>query len=88
MFRLFRLWRVAAKDLPLIWFALRHPDRPGWLWPVALMLAVYAVEPFNFAIPALGAVDDLLLLPLVLHLLVRLLPHSIQADFGRKLLVR
>ena len=87
MLRLLRLWRLAAKDLPLIWFALRHPARPGWLWPVALFLAVYALEPFNFAIPAVGVVDDVVLLPLVIHLLVRLLPRDIQADFVRRTFV-
>ena len=72
MRRLFRLWRVGARDLRLLFFALRQPNRPPWLWPAALMLAFFALEPLNFAIPLLGAVDDLVLLPLLLRGLVKL----------------
>src|SRR5450631_492029 len=34
MTRLLRLWRIGANDLRLVWYALRHPDRPAWLLPV------------------------------------------------------
>jgi uncharacterized membrane protein YkvA (DUF1232 family) len=88
MLRLIRLWRLGAKDLVLLWFALRHPHRPAWLWPAAAVLFLYAVDPLNFAIPLLGAVDDLILVPLVLHLLVMLLPLDIRVAFGRRLITR
>ena len=78
MFRLLRLWRVGGRDLRLLLAALRHADRPMWLWPVVLALAVYAVEPLNFAIPLLGVVDDLVILPLLLHFVIRLLPAHLQ----------
>jgi uncharacterized membrane protein YkvA (DUF1232 family) len=80
MTRLFRLWRLSAQDLRLLWFALRHPHRPVWLWPAALVLALYALEPLNFAVPLLGVVDDLVVLPLVLHVLVKLLPLHIRVQ--------
>jgi uncharacterized membrane protein YkvA (DUF1232 family) len=48
------------------------------------LLAVYALEPFNFAIPALGVVDDLMILPLALHMLVSVLPPEIRASFARR----
>lgn len=83
MFRLFRLWRMASEDLPLLWYALKHPGRPVWLIPVALILGVYALDPANFAIPLLGAVDDLVLLPLLLHATTKLLPAQIRYGFER-----
>lgn len=82
MLRLFRLWRLGAQDLRLLWFAMRHPGRPVWLWPAAVVLGIYALEPLNFAVPLLGIVDDLVLLPLVLHLLVRFLPLDIRVGSG------
>jgi len=85
MIRLFRLWRLGGRDLRLLWFALRHPHRPVWLWPAVIVLAIYALEPLNFAIPLLGAVDDLVLVPLVLHLLVTLLPLNIRVESGTRL---
>jgi uncharacterized membrane protein YkvA (DUF1232 family) len=85
MLRLLRLWRLARHDLRLLWFALRHQRRPLWLWPVAIVLALYALDPFNFAIPLLGVLDDLILLPLILHLVATLLPAEIRAGFDRRL---
>jgi uncharacterized membrane protein YkvA (DUF1232 family) len=78
MLRLLRLWRVGGQDLRLLLAALRHPGRPPWLWPVVLMLGVYALEPFNFAIPLLGVVDDLVILPLLLHGIIKLLPAHLR----------
>ncbi len=82
MNRLLRLWRLGGGDLRLLWFALRHPNRPLWLVPAALLMGVYAFEPFNFAIPVLGFVDDLVILPLVLHAMLKLLPREIRDDFA------
>lgn len=77
------LWRMSRTDLRLLWFALRHRDRPGWLLPATLILGLYAVAPFNLAVPVLGAVDDLVLLPLMLHYLLKLLPPHIIDRFAR-----
>jgi len=83
MLRLLRFWRMARHDLRLLWFALRHRSRPGWLWPAALLLGWYALEPLNLALPIMGAVDDFVVLPLLLHLLLKLLPADIHAGFAR-----
>ena len=69
---IFRLWRLAGSDIRLLWRALRHPNRPAWLLPATLALGFFALEPFNFAIPVLGVVDDLFLLPLLLHGLAKI----------------
>jgi uncharacterized membrane protein YkvA (DUF1232 family) len=87
MIRLLRFWRVGANDLRLIWYALRHPQRPLWLLPVAALLALYTLDPANLALPVLGVIDDLLLLPLLLQVVVRFLPAGIRYDFGRRSLV-
>ena len=71
MRRLFRLWRLSGQDLRRLWMALRQPSRPRWLIPATIGLAFFALEPFNFAIPFLGIVDDLFLLPLLLRLLAK-----------------
>ena len=68
------LWRVSRSDLRILWLALRSPSRPRWLLPATVILAVYALSPFSYAIPVLGLVDDFVLVPLALHWLVRMLP--------------
>ena len=82
MKRLLLLWRVGRQDLRLLWFALRHPGRPLWLLPATGLLALFALEPANFALPLLGAVDELVLLPLLLHALVGFLPAEVRASLG------
>jgi uncharacterized membrane protein YkvA (DUF1232 family) len=72
-------WRFSKADLRLLWFALSHRDRPRWLRPAAFLLVAYAIAPFNFVIPVLGIVDDLVLVPLVLHFLLTLLPAHVRA---------
>jgi len=84
MKRIFALWRmVAGQDLRLLWFALRHENRPGWLLPGLAGLALFAVEPLNFALPVIGAVDELVLVPLVLHGMVKMLPAHVLDGFAR-----
>jgi uncharacterized membrane protein YkvA (DUF1232 family) len=75
--RLFRLWRLSARDLGALWRALKHPNRPRWLIPASIALAFFALDPLNFAIPFLGIIDDFVLLPLLLRMLVTLAaPHT------------
>jgi uncharacterized membrane protein YkvA (DUF1232 family) len=82
MLRILRLWRLSGTDLRLLWFALRHRPRPIWLWPALLILTWFALEPFNFSFPLLGVLDDVIILPLVLHVLVKLLPNDIHSAFS------
>ena len=82
MFRVLRFWHLARRDLPLLWFALRHEQRPLWLIPALALLLWYALDPLNFALPAVGAVDELVIVPLALQLLIKLLPRPIHVEFG------
>jgi uncharacterized membrane protein YkvA (DUF1232 family) len=82
MLRLLKLWRFVARDLRLVLFALRHRSRPFWLAPAVILLGLYALDPVNFAIPFVGVVDDFVLIPLVLHFLLRLLPAEIRAGYA------
>lgn len=78
MKRIFALWRVVAgQDLRLLWFALRHEQRPAWLLPGLAVLGLFAFEPLNVAVPVLGAVDELVLLPLLLHGMTKMLPAHV-----------
>lgn len=76
-------WRFSKADLRLLRFAFTHPDRPRWLRPATLLLLLYALAPFNFVVPVLGIVDDLVLVPMVLHFLMTLLPAHVRASAAR-----
>ena len=84
MKRLFALWRVVAgQDLRVLWFALRHDNRPVWLLPGLAVLTLFALEPLNVAVPVLGVVDELVLLPLLLHGMATVLPAPVRESFAR-----
>jgi len=86
--RLTLLWTVLRGDARLLWFALRHPDAPGWLkWGTAL-IALYLFSPIDLipdVLPVIGMVDDLVLVPLAIRwLLKRLPPEIVQAATRRR----
>lgn len=80
MRRLFIFWRQGGRDIKVLWRALKHPDRPRWLVPATLLLAFFALDPANLALPMLGAVDDLVLLPLALRALLSALPQHLRRE--------
>ena len=75
------MWRMSRADLRFLWFALRHPLRPRWLRPAALVLALYALSPLNFVMPLIGVIDDMIIVPLILHWLLQRLPERLHALF-------
>ena len=70
--RLFKLWRLMHQDVRFILLALRRQDRPWWLLPAALLILFFALDPLNLALPTLGILDDLIVLPLLLRAVVKL----------------
>lgn len=86
--RLTLLWTIVRGDARQLWFALRHPDAPGWLkWGTAL-IALYLFSPIDLipdVLPVIGMVDDLVLVPLAIRwLLGRLPPEIAQAAASRR----
>lgn len=73
---------LKAESLAL-YYAARHPQTP-WAARLLVALAVaYALSPIDLIpdfIPVLGILDDLLLLPLLLGLAMRLTPAAVMAE--------
>ncbi len=70
-------------DILSIYFAARDPRTPWAVRLLALAVAAYALSPIDLIpdfIPVLGYLDDLLLVPLGLWLVLRLLPPPVLAD--------
>jgi uncharacterized membrane protein YkvA (DUF1232 family) len=67
--------------------ALKHPRTP-WLAKLLLGLAVgYVLLPFDLIpdfIPVIGHVDDLVIVPLLVYLALKLIPDEVLADCRRK----
>lgn len=78
------LWsRAVKRDGVTLWFALRHPDTPLLAKALAVLVVAYALSPIDLVpdfIPVLGYLDDLLLLPGLIWLAVRLVPPPVLAQ--------
>ncbi len=84
MFLSLRKW---AKHLKLqtmvVYFAARDPRTPWFVRLIAMAVAAYALSPIDLIpdfIPVLGYLDDLILVPLGLALVVRLTPANVMAS--------
>lgn len=87
-------WAIGAlrkaqlfRQLTALWFMLKDPQAP--LAPKVLAFAVlaYALSPIDLIpdfIPVLGLLDDLILLPLGVALVIWLVPVSLWQDLLRK----
>ncbi|WP_371920635.1 YkvA family protein [Pseudomonas sp. HMWF032] len=78
----------------VLWFCCRHPKTPWFVKALAVCVVAYALSPIDLIpdfIPVLGYLDDLVLLPLGILLVVRLMPKEalrecrVQADEWEKL---
>ena len=75
--------RRIKRDVVAVWFAGRDPRTPLALRLFALGIAAYALSPIDLIpdfIPVLGYLDDLLIVPLGIALVVRWLPPQVLAD--------
>lgn len=71
------------RDVHALWLAARDPRTPWYARWLALAVAAYAVSPIDLIpdfIPLLGYLDDLLLLPLGVWLVVRMIPPQVLAE--------
>lgn len=74
--------RRIKHDSLTVYFAARDPRTPLPVRLLALMVAAYALSPIDLIpdfIPVLGYLDDLLLLPLGILLVIRLTPGEVIA---------
>lgn len=75
-------WATALKRQALTaWYAARDPRTPWFVRALALVVAAYAFSPIDLVpdfIPVLGYLDDLILVPLGIALVLRLLPAEVK----------
>ena len=81
---IFAALKAQAKQLKqhtlTVYFAARDPRTPFFVRALAVLVAAYALSPIDLIpdfIPVIGYLDDLLLVPLGLALVVRLTPPEV-----------
>lgn len=85
MLQKLRSWAHAIKvDLVAVWIASRDPRVPWYAKAVAGAAAAYALSPIDLIpdfIPVIGYLDDLIIVPLLILLAIRLIPAELMAEF-------
>jgi uncharacterized membrane protein YkvA (DUF1232 family) len=83
-----KLWaRGIKRDVVAVYFAARDPQAPMGARILAALVAAYALSPIDLIpdfIPVLGYLDDLLIVPLGLLLVVRLMPEEVMMNARAK----
>lgn len=79
-----RAWaRRMKRDGVTLWFACRHERTPRAAKWLGAFVVAYALSPIDLIpdfIPVLGYVDDVLLLPALIWLAIRLIPDGVLAE--------
>ncbi len=79
-----RAWAKALRcDVITLWFALKHPLTPWHARALAAVLTAYALSPIDLIpdfIPILGYLDDLIIVPVGVWLLLRMVPTQVLTD--------
>jgi uncharacterized membrane protein YkvA (DUF1232 family) len=88
MFDRIKIWALALKrDAYAVYLAARSPDTPWYVKVLAAVVAAYAFSPIDLIpdfIPILGYLDDLILVPLGIWLVVSLIPEQAMAEYRVK----
>jgi len=72
--------RQLKKDIPAVFLALGKKETPWYAKALALLTVGYALSPIDLIpdfIPVLGYLDDIILLPLMTALTIRLIPEEV-----------
>jgi uncharacterized membrane protein YkvA (DUF1232 family) len=74
--------RAVKRDAILLWLAARHPEVPLGAKLLAAAIAAYAFSPVDLipdVIPVIGFLDEVILLPGLVWLTLRLIPDGLRA---------
>ena len=75
--------RELNREIAALLLAARHPRTPWYAKLLMLLIVAYAVSPIDLIpdfIPVIGLLDDVLLLPLGIALVLRLIPKAVIAE--------
>src|SRR3982074_897192 len=76
--------RTLKRDVVAVWIAARDPRVPWYAKALALAVAAYALSPIDLIpdfIPVLGYLDDLIIVPLGIWLVIALIPEDVMREY-------
>ena len=85
--KLTRWAKALEKDGLTLWFCCPHPDMPWLPKLLALLVVGYFLSPIDLIpdfIPVLGYLDELILLPISIYLILKLVPDLVLTESRAK----
>ena len=80
-----KIWaRGLSRDGHAIYLASRDPRVPWYAQVLAIAIAAYALSPIDLIpdfIPVLGVLDDLIIVPLGIWLVIALIPEDVMREY-------
>ncbi|RWF57781.1 MAG: DUF1232 domain-containing protein [Mesorhizobium sp.] len=83
--------RTIKRDVVALWIAARDPRVPWYAKVAAGAVAAYALSPIDLIpdfIPVLGYLDEVIVLPLGILLVVKLIPAPLMEEFRQEAIRR
>ncbi len=74
-------------NLKIVYFAMRHPLTPWYAKVTGALVLLYALSPLDLIpdfIPVIGLLDDLIIVPAGLYLVLKMLPKDVVKEVRRK----
>jgi len=72
--------RQLIKEIKVLYVALKHPQTPWYAKALAALTIGYALSPIDLIpdfIPILGYLDDIIILPIMIALTIKLIPKEV-----------
>lgn len=79
--------RQLKTDIPAVFLAMKQKETPVGAKVLAALAVAYALSPIDLIpdfIPVLGYLDDLILLPALVALIIRLIPPAVMENCRRE----
>jgi uncharacterized membrane protein YkvA (DUF1232 family) len=79
--------RKLKDTIYILYLSSKDPRVPLYVKILILMIIAYALSPVDLIpdfIPLLGYVDDLIILPLGIYLVLKLIPEEVKAEYREK----
>ena len=79
--------RALKKETFTLYLACRHPRVPWYAKVLAILVVGYALSPIDLIpdfVPVLGYLDDLVLIPLGIMLVIRMIPEEVLTECRRQ----
>jgi len=88
MLKQLKIWAQSIKrDIMALYLAAKDARVPWYAKALAAFIAAYALSPIDLIpdfIPVIGYLDDLIILPLGIALVIRMIPESVMDDLRKQ----